>query len=1380
MKTAIFTVIFSVIFLLTSYSQPFRLEGDFGGGWSNYNLNTSGLIKSVRIQALATNTNAGFIFNNDQLNYTPKWCGSNAPNVFRPLDSLLTGQAYYYNGGGWDQNLEISITNGNYYTFIIDGTNPSSTSNRDISILETDYLPVTIDSVYQTQNDTVEPTDSVTVFVKLSATLNASEKVFLRWSNDGWSSSNFIEISNFDGSNLGSGIIHSQANGTTVSYYVLTTERTNPVGSTIDYYTLNLKNNNNLNYQYDVVMSKFINISFDGLITEGAENNELIDVTLFGDTFVNMLNTSNWTFSNLPSGVTVGNINRVNDTLVQLTLSGNSTVDYDSDITNFSVEISNIEIQNLTAGSLIDSSGVTFTAIIESDGIFLHMLSYQNFTHTLGDNASDWLNAELGQTTWNQSDIGYGTNNSDTTGFSWSTADWYEDGSGNNRRIHSLISIPSSLGTGDFYYVARARDLITDEWHYANDTVWANNLVFNPQYKITINAVPQIDTVSAIAIDSSNIDLTWQHDLTYQTVMIVAKIGSAISSAPAQGTTYNVSDIFDGGTVIYKGTNQNFTHSGLNASTTVYYSFFTVNNDYYSAVKDTFATSTDGTEPKITISDDGQISEGSENGEIIYITLENDTFVNVLNSSNWTVSNLPTGVSVGSISRTDDYHAQILLSGNTSIDYDVDITNISVSITSDEFVTMSSGTLTADTGVTFTAIIEADGIWLHMLSYENIVHTLGDNASDWLNAELGQTTWNQSDIGYGTNNSDTTGFSWSTADWYEDGSGNNRRIHSLISIPSSLGTGDFYYVARARDLITDEWHYANDTVWANTPVFNPKYKITINEVPKPTVFDTISVSSNTVNLSWTLDSNYQNVMLVASTGSDISTTAVQGTHYNVNDSISNGVVIYSGTAQQFSNTGLQPATNYFYNLYTVNNDYYSLLDASVKLTATTLQQTVCNMNISLGNDTNICGGGSVLLSTGLTVSPFGDSLKITYDATSGTTGLAGATKVYMHAGAELHQNGAWQYTIGNWGLDDGIGLMTNVGGNIWEKTINPINYFGYSADSSLWGILIVFRNADGTLTGKNDANGDIWIDMSANPPVSAFSGVSTYFSPNLYNSITWSNGATSQNLAVSVSGDYSITVTDINGCSDSDTISVGLHGLPIVNIGNSVLLCGQDSVIFDASSSFFSYLWSDSTTSQTLIARDSGLYSVTVTDIYGCHGFDYVTVNQSEIPSASFLVDTSNGLNVTFIDSSHFATNYEWDFNGDGTIDNTSSGDVTYLYQSAGQYNVILKVLNDCGDSTINQLIVVNNVSVNKLDNDNDLISIYPNPVNDYLTIECDKCELIKNIELTDIVGNNVNVSITQKDNRRFTIDTKTLTNGYYFISINNRKENSKSFIKIK
>ena len=1378
MKKVTFTFLILSLFIATLYSQPYRLEGDFGGGWSNYNLITTGIVNSVRVQALTTNANAGFIFNNDQLNYLPKWCGSNAPNVFRPLDSLLSGQAYYYNGGGWDQNLEISIVNGNYYTFIIDGMNPASTSNRDISILETPYLPVTIDSVYQTQNDTVDISDSVTIFVQLSDVLNASEKVFLRWSNDAWSTSNFIEISNFDVSNLGSGIIPSQANGTTVSYYVLTTERTIPEGLTIDYYTLYIKNNNNLNYQYNVIQSKFISLSFDGLITEGAENNEIINVTLYGDTFVNVLTPSNWTFSNLPTGVTVGNINRENDTLAKLTLSGNSTNDYDSDITNFTVEVSNSELQNLSSGSLVDSAGVTFTAIIESAGIWLHMLTSDTIIHTLGDNASDWLNAELGQATWEQSDIGYGTSNSDTSGYTWSTADWYENGIDNNKRIHSQISIPASLETGDFYYVARARDLITDPWHYANDTIWANTPVFNPQYKITVKAVPSVSNLVANAVDSSNINLTWIHDLTYQNVLVVAKIGSAISSSPIQGTTYSINDVIDGGTVIYKGTNEAFTHSGLNASSTIYYSFFTVNNDYYSSVNDTFATTTDGTEPKISISDDGQITEGSENAEIITVTLENDIFVSVLNSVNWTISNLPTGVTVGNINRENDTLVKLTLSGNSTIDYDSDITNFTVEVSNSELQNLSSGSLVDSAGVTFTAIIESAGIWLHMLTSDTIIHTLGDNASDWLNAELGQATWEQSDIGYGTSNSDTTGYTWSTADWYENGIDNNKRIHSQISIPASLGTGDFYYVARARDLITDPWHYANDTVWANTPVFNPQYKITINEVPKPTAFDTISISSNTINLTWVHNSIYQNVMIVKSTGSDNTTSPVQGNNYIVNDSIGNGVVIYSGTAQQFSNTGLQTSTNYYYNLYTVNNDYYSLLDATVKLSATTLNQTVCNMNVSLGNDTNICGGGSILLSTGLTISPFGDSLKITYDATSGVSALSGASKVYMHSGAELHQGGNWQYTTGNWGLDDGIGQMTNIGGNIWEITINPLTYYGYPADSSLYGILMVFRNSDGTLTGKSDSDGDIWVNMSLNPPVSAFSGVTPYFTLNLYNSITWSDGSTNQNLGVSLSGDYSVTVTDINGCNDRDTINVSLHGLPTVNIGSSELLCGEDSVIFDAGS-FSSYLWNDGSLNQTLTVKVSGLYSVTVTDQFGCQGFDYVTVNQSEIPVASFIADTSNGLNVTFIDSSKFATTYEWDFNGDGTTDNTNSGDVAYLYQAAGQYNVSLKVSNECGDSTIEQQIIVNDVSVNKLNNEKYNFNIFPNPVNDYLIIECNKNELIKSIELSDILGNNINYKIIQKNNNKYTIDTRNLANGSYCISINNNKQNSKNFIKI-
>ena len=57
-----------------------------------------------------------------------------------------------------------------------------------------------------------------------------------------------------------------------------------------------------------------------------------------------------------------------------------------------------------------------------------------------------------------------------------------------------------------------------------------------------------------------------------------------------------------------------------------------------------------------------------------------------------------------------------------------------------------------------------------------------------------------------------------------------------------------------------------------------------------------------------------------------------------------------------------------------------------------------------------------------------DEIVITYDATKGTTGLIGATKVYMHSGVitDSPTGTSWQYVIGNWGADDGIGEMTKV------------------------------------------------------------------------------------------------------------------------------------------------------------------------------------------------------------------------------------------------------------------------------------------------------------------------------------------------------------------
>ncbi len=111
-------------------------------------------------------------------------------------------------------------------------------------------------------------------------------------------------------------------------------------------------------------------------------------------------------------------------------------------------------------------------------------------------------------------------------------------------------------------------------------------------------------------------------------------------------------------------------------------------------------------EAVLSLADDGNILEGSEDGEIITVNMAYDTFVASSGSNfttdNITISNQPAGVTIGAISRVSDTQIQILLSGNSSTNYDEDISDFSVSIDA-SLLNGSTATLTRNSGVTFVA-----------------------------------------------------------------------------------------------------------------------------------------------------------------------------------------------------------------------------------------------------------------------------------------------------------------------------------------------------------------------------------------------------------------------------------------------------------------------------------------------------------------------------------------------------------------------------------------------------------------------------------------------------------------------------------------------------
>ncbi len=108
-------------------------------------------------------------------------------------------------------------------------------------------------------------------------------------------------------------------------------------------------------------------------------------------------------------------------------------------------------------------------------------------------------------------------------------------------------------------------------------------------------------------------------------------------------------------------------------------------------------------------------------------------------------------------------------------------------------------------------------------------------------------------------------------------------------------------------------------------------------------------------------------------------------------------------------------------------------------------------------------------------------------------------------------------------------------------------------------------------------------------------------------SYLWSTGAITQTELANADTVYSVTVTDANGCFDSDSLNLTVNPLPVVNVGNDTTFCGT-SVLLDAGNSGASYLWCDGSTTQTVIFNTSGTCAVVVVDTNGCYNSDTITV----------------------------------------------------------------------------------------------------------------------------------------------------------------------------
>jgi 1,4-alpha-glucan branching enzyme len=114
--------------------------------------------------------------------------------------------------------------------------------------------------------------------------------------------------------------------------------------------------------------------------------------------------------------------------------------------------------------------------------------------------------------------------------------------------------------------------------------------------------------------------------------------------------------------------------------------------------------------------------------------------------------------------------------------------------------------------------------------------------------------------------------------------------------------------------------------------------------------------------------------------------------------------------------------------------------------------------------TDVPLGGSPVVTVIPTMPTDAETITITFDASS--TALAGASAVYCHAGVSVTSSDltAFDHVIGNWGQDDGVGIMTNLGGDMWQLTISDSrSYFNVPSTTEVFGLNFLFRNSAGTV-----------------------------------------------------------------------------------------------------------------------------------------------------------------------------------------------------------------------------------------------------------------------------------------------------------------------------
>lgn len=148
---------------------------------------------------------------------------------------------------------------------------------------------------------------------------------------------------------------------------------------------------------------------------------------------------------------------------------------------------------------------------------------------------------------------------------------------------------------------------------------------------------------------------------------------------------------------------------------------------------------------------------------------------------------------------------------------------------------------------------------------------------------------------------------------------------------------------------------------------------------------------------------------------------------------------------------------------------------------------------------------------------------------------------------------------------------------------------------------------NGVITSNSYAGG---FNVSCNGASDGMADLSVLGGTSPYTYV-WSNGSTTQDLSSLIAGTYTVTISDLNGCStiaqitltEPDQLTASLNAMTYsggFNTSCNGLTDGMISTDIIGGFGPYTFLWSDGSTDDNLDAIGAGSYSVSVVDQNGC------------------------------------------------------------------------------------------------------------------------------------------------------------------------------------